>query len=108
MVKSETDKCKATLKEKANEIIDVNDNVVKRKGVLSVPVVNAKYIAKIVHRNELQNPDNVKQIVEAKKWESFWQSIYTCHSRGIISQQKEAGEVEEQAERAKNVNREID
>ncbi|MBQ8912663.1 MAG: MobA/MobL family protein [Lachnospiraceae bacterium] len=73
VVKSETDKWKATLKEKANEIIDVIDNVVKRKGVLSVPVVNAKYIAKIGHRNELQNPDNVKRIAEAKKWETFEQ-----------------------------------
>ncbi|MBQ9609461.1 MAG: hypothetical protein IJV15_08475 [Lachnospiraceae bacterium] len=35
--------------------------------------VNAKYIAKIGHRNELQNSYNVKRIAEAKKWEIFEQ-----------------------------------
>lgn len=70
-VRIETGKWKAALQEKTNEIFEMIDRVVKRRGNLALPVVNAKYVAKIGRRSELQDPDTVRQIVTGMKWGSF-------------------------------------
>ncbi|MBQ8913369.1 MAG: MobA/MobL family protein [Lachnospiraceae bacterium] len=84
LVKSETAKWKITVKDKINEIITMVDNVIKRKGVLAIPVVKSKYVTKLGRRSELQDAGTVKQIVEAKNWITFEQ-IKSYYKEGDAS-----------------------
>ena len=68
---AETEKLKAAASVKANEVLAMLDKVFKRKGVLALPIVGTKYVAKISNRGDLQNPETVKKIAILNEWDSF-------------------------------------
>ena len=89
-VKKETEKWKAVITDKSNEIIEMIDQVVMRNGVLKLPIMNAKYLAKIGRRSELQNPDSVKKITERSKWGSFKNVRDFLSDYGAVYDKKES------------------
>ncbi len=54
-----------------NEVTDMIDRVLQRKGRLDLPIVSGKYLAKVTDRSALQSGDNAKQFVIDEKIENF-------------------------------------
>ena len=70
-VRIETAKWKATIEEKKNEILDMIDKVVKKNGILALPVVRSKYLAKIKNRSDFQKPIIAVDVVKNREWKTF-------------------------------------